>query len=200
MTRWGAEALASSTAQMHGPSADATGVGESQPRLRRYRLALALALIAIALLIVSFSSAYVVRRSLPGVNYSQSAEELARVPLPLGLLSVDTVLLLTASACLEFARRRKPALGRWAMLPLAGFVAGQLGAAKMVSSAPQTAASSFFLLLCATHGLCIVSGVGALLYVSSRKPGSLIATDLPAWWTHGMSLLWMYIFAFLWLV
>src|SRR3954470_740752 len=76
-------------------------------RLRRYRLALALWIASIVMLFVGFSSAYVVRRGIPTYEtvtgaYSATWEPL---PLPIGLLIINTLLLIAASGSIELARR-----------------------------------------------------------------------------------------------
>jgi len=64
--------------------------------------------------------------------------------------------------------------------------------------------SSFFYVLTAAHGLHLVGGVVALLYVSSRnwrrsRISQVTATDVASIYWHFMDGLWVFLFALLYL-
>jgi cytochrome c oxidase subunit III len=172
------------------------GRDESYPdfgeRLRRYRLGLMVGLAAVVMLFVSFTSAYIVRQGLG--NYDQAAQRFVTdwkpLSLPMGLLILNTCLLLASSFTIEMARRaafaqaavvpvtEMPGIARdeargvpWLPITLLlglGFLAGQLMAwhelgrrGFYVASGPS---SSFFYVLTGTHAIHLFGGVLALLY------------------------------------
>jgi cytochrome c oxidase subunit 3 len=65
--------------------------------------------------------------------------------------------------------------------------------------------SSFVYLLTGTHAVHLAGGVLALLYAAAtsllHRPleARRIVVDVTAWYWHFMALLWLYIFALLWL-
>jgi cytochrome c oxidase subunit III len=69
-----------------------------------------------------------------------------------------------------------------------------------------SASSSFVYLLTGTHAVHLAGGVLALLYAAAasllHKPveARRIVVDVTAWYWHFMALLWLYIFALLWVV
>lgn len=69
-----------------------------------------------------------------------------------------------------------------------------------------SASSSFVYLLTAAHGVHLIGGVLVLLYAATvsllRRPveGRRIVVDVTAWYWHFMFLLWIGIFALLWLM
>jgi cytochrome c oxidase subunit 3 len=203
-------------------SASGGSDGSFGARLRRYRLALALWIASIMMLFVGFSSAYVVRRGIPTYEtvtgaYSATWEPL---PLPIGLLIINTMLLIAASGSIELARRstavvhdrtklavRSDLLWINVTLVLAvGFLVGQ-GFAWFTLRANGSfmtsgARSAFFYVLTGTHALHCILGVLAVAWIAIRcrqwsvyKRG--MAVDLTAWYLHSMTVLWLYVFGFL---
>jgi cytochrome c oxidase subunit 3 len=193
-------------------------------RLRRYRLGLALYIMSVIMLFVGFSSAYVVRRGIPTYESVSGTYSINWEPLelPLGLLLANTLVLVGASFAMEKARRQTQAIAwkreaglrfgfEWILLSwllCVGFVAGQGIAWRslwtkghFVTSGARTA---FFYLLTATHAFHAVLGVAALTWIAfSYKRWFALkrctAVDLVAWYLHAMTLLWIYLFVFLWL-
>ena len=172
------------------------GRDESYPdfgdRLRRYRLGLMAGLVAVVMLFVSFTSAYIVRQGLGSYDPAANAfvTDWKPLSLPMGLLILNTCLLLASSFTIEMARRaafaqaavapiiEMPGIARdeargvpW--LPITvllglGFLAGQLMAwhelgrrGFYVASSPS---NSFFYVLTGTHAIHLFGGVVALLY------------------------------------
>jgi cytochrome c oxidase subunit 3 len=172
------------------------GRDESYPdfadRLRRYRLGLVVGLVAVVMLFVSFTSAYIVRQGLGSYDPAANAfvTDWKPLSLPMGLLFLNTCLLLAGSFTIEMARRAAfaqaavapvtamPGIARdeargvpW--LPVTvllglGFLTGQLMAwhelgrrGFYVSSSPS---NSFFYVLTGVHAIHLFGGVVALLY------------------------------------
>jgi len=190
--------------------------------LRRYRLALALWIASIVMLFVGFSSAYVVRRGIPTYEtvtgaYSATWEPL---PLPIGLLIINTLLLIAASGSIELARRSTAVVHDriklavrsdllWinvTLLMAAGFLVGQafawLALRANGSFMTSGARSAFFYVLTGTHALHCILGVLAVRLIAIRcrqwpayKRGMTV--DLTAWYLHSMTVLWLYVFGFL---
>lgn len=194
-------------------------------RLRRYRLALALWVASIVMLFVGFSSAYVVRRGIPTYETTTGAYSAVWEPLrlPVGLLIVNTVILIAASAAMEMARRgcradferdaaETPAgNSRWMRILLTlllglGFLAGQgfvwIALRSDGHFMTTGARSAFFYVLTGTHALHSVMGILAITWVAIRyrkwqSDKRYMGVDLTAWYLHSMTVLWLYVFAFL---
>ncbi|MGZ4824077.1 MAG: cytochrome c oxidase subunit 3 [Terriglobales bacterium] len=161
-------------------------------RLRRYRLGLMVGLAAVVMLFVSFTSAYIVRQGLGSYDQATQAyvTDWKPLSLPMGLLLLNTCILLASSFTIEMARRA--AFAKAAIVPVTempgiakepdrgmpwlpitvvlgfGFLAGQLLAwhelgkrGFYVSSSPS---SSFFYVLTGMHGVHLLGGALALLY------------------------------------
>jgi cytochrome c oxidase subunit 3 len=161
-------------------------------RLRRYRLGLMVGLAAVVMLFVSFTSAYVVRQGLGSYDSVTQAyvTDWKPLKLPMGLLVLNTCLLLASSFTIEMARRA--AFAEAAIAPITelpgiakekdrgvpwlpitvvlglGFLAGQLMAWRelgrrgfYIASGPS---SSFFYVLTGMHAIHLFGGVLALLY------------------------------------
>ncbi|MFL6438486.1 MAG: heme-copper oxidase subunit III [Terriglobales bacterium] len=196
--------------------------GSFGSRLRRYRLALGLWIASIVMLFVGFSSAYVVRRGIPTYETTTGAYSAMWEPLrlPIGLLILNTMLLIAASGSIEFARRStaivndRPKLAvrshlLWinvTALLIAGFLVGQ-GFAWLALRADGSfmttgARSAFFYVLTGTHALHCIVGVLAVGWLAIRcRQWSIyergMAVDLTAWYLHSMTVLWLYVFGFL---
>ena len=190
--------------------------------LRRYRLGLALFVSAVAMLFVGFGSAYVVRRGIPTYDVGTGAYSAAWEPLrlPIGILFINSCLLISASGAIETVRRRTCALmygrertnrgiGLWlngSLLLGAGFLVGQGIAWRSLTSKGQLlstgARTAFFYVLTGTHAVHALAGVLALAMIAvwySRMPFArkYLCVDLTAWYLHSMTLLWISVFSFL---
>lgn len=190
--------------------------------LRRYRLGLALFVAAVVMLFVGFSSAYVVRRSIPTYDARTGAYSSAWEPsrLPVALLFLNTCLLVGASGALEVVRRRARlrtlrredfdrGTGVWlnaALLLGTGFLVGQGIAWRLLSASGQLlttgARTAFFYVLTGTHAVHAVLGILALLVIAVFRARmsllqSYLAVDLTAWYVHSMTSLWVYLLCFL---
>ena len=172
------------------------GRDESYPdfgdRLPRYRLGLMVGLVAVVMLFVSFTSAYIVRQGLGSYDPAANAfvTDWKPLSLPMGLLILNTCLLLASSLTIEMARRTSfaaaavapvtamPGIARdeargvpW--LPITvllglGFLAGQLMAWRelgrrgfYITTSPS---NSFFYVLTGVYAIHLFGGVVALLY------------------------------------
>jgi cytochrome c oxidase subunit 3 len=160
-------------------------------RLRRYRLGLGVGLASVVMLFVSFTSAYIVRQGLGTWDTARGAyvSDWQPLPLPTGLLLVNTLLLLASSFTIEKARRQSLQLAVVApiteipgiaadekpvpWLPITvvlgmGFLAGQLLAWREMAHRgyflASNPSSSFFYVLTGAHGLHLAGGIVALLY------------------------------------
>ena len=169
-------------------------------RLRRYRLGLMVGLAAVVMLFVSFTSAFIVRQGLGTYDSVRNAYVTDWKPpqLPMGLLILNTCILLVSSFTIEKARRaafaeaaiapitEMPGIAKdekrgvpWLPITLVlglGFLAGQWMAWQelgrrgfYVASGPS---SSFFYVLTGTHALHLFGGVLALLYALAAAFGS----------------------------
>jgi cytochrome c oxidase subunit III len=163
-------------------------------RLRRARLGMICAIATVCMIFVSLTSAYVVRRGLPTFDESSRSyfRDWGSVPLPWGLLVINTVILLVSSLTMEGARRqiaRRAALAPVESIPGVslgeernfpwlgitvllgfGFLVGQWmawGELKargfLVSTNPE---SSFIYLLTAAHAVHLAGGIVALVWAS----------------------------------
>jgi cytochrome c oxidase subunit 3 len=176
----------------------------------RYRTGMWVALAAILMMFTALTSAYIVRTA--------SSDDWQPLTMP-RILLLSTALIIISSGTLETARRKLKdasisAHRRWLMLTVAlgiGFLLSQLLAWRQlklqriyVSSNPH---SSFFYLLTATHGLHLLGGLVALVYLSLRtrvpRENQLAvvkaqgAADAVTLYWHFMDVLWLYLFVLL---
>jgi cytochrome c oxidase subunit 3 len=175
------------------------------PSSRRYATAVVIAIVSIVMFFMAMASAFIYLR----------ANSNRWVPLHLPwLIWVNTALLLLSSAVIELARRRL-ALGElpqfrklWlAATSLGGlFLVGQLAAWRQLVLAgfyvATNQASSFFYIFTGLHGLHLLGGIVALLYVSFRKfekakVSRSIAAEVASYYWHFMDGLWMFLLALL---
>ncbi len=178
----------------------------------RYRIGMWVALAAILMMFTALTSAYIVRAA--------SANDWQPITMP-RILLFSTVLIVISSATLEAARRKLKAAfespyKRWLLLTTAlgvGFLVSQLLAWRQlvrqgvyVASNPH---SSFFYLLTATHGVHLLGGLLALVYLlvgTRRLPDSepslakrYASTDAITLYWHFLDGLWIYLFLLLFL-
>lgn len=183
------------------PGGDGGGNGRSGPspdfgeQLRRYRLGMAIGLAAVFMLFISFTSAYMVREGAGSWDMQTQAHvsNWKPVSLPVGLLVMNTLLLIASSVAMEKARRQAflqaavaPAAAipgvsvheiarvPWLQLTLAlggAFIAGQLLAWRelmhrgfFIAGNPS---SSFVYLLTGLHAVHLAGGILALAYAAT---------------------------------
>lgn len=177
------------------------------PSPRRYSTAIALGIVSILMFFMALASSFIVLKGTSDVW----------VPLHLPrILWVNTVILLASSLTVELARRRLAAadLGGfqrlWKLTTSLGFLflAGQIIAWRQLVAAgvyiASNQASSFFYIFTAAHGLHLLGGVAALLYVSLRtfektKLSRATAAEVTSYYWHFMDGLWLFLLALLYL-
>ncbi|MFB3921333.1 MAG: heme-copper oxidase subunit III [Terriglobia bacterium] len=169
---------------------------------RTYKIAMWMALTAIVMFFAAITSALIVRKGL--------SDDWVATPLP-RVLWLNMVILLASSATLELSRRGLMERARkqfafW-LYATAGlgmlFLAGQLVAWRELAARgvylASNPSSSFFYLFTAAHGLHLLGGVIALLYVVTRARAIAAgrerrtAVDVAAIYWHFMDGLWIYI-------
>jgi cytochrome c oxidase subunit 3 len=175
-----------------------------------YRVGMWVGLASILMMFTALTSAYIVR--------SGSASDWQPLKMP-RILLLSCVLILISSGTLETARRKLKDAAvnlhrRWLLVTVVlglGFLASQLIAWQQlvrqgvyVSSNPH---SSFFYLLTATHGVHLLGGLVALVYLSfrTRPTGenelAMVkrqgAADAVTIYWHFMDVLWLYLFVLL---
>ncbi len=182
------------------------GGARAVPR-RAYFTALSLGLGAILMFFMALTSSYIVRKGLGG--------DWQPVRLP-AILWFNTLVLLVSSAAIEVARRQLGAGAAdsfrrwWGLTTGLGivFLVGQVAAWRQLADAgvflASNPASSFFYLLTAAHGLHLLGGVVALLYVAFRawrhsRITQGTAAELASIYWHFMDGLWVFLFLLLYL-
>jgi len=177
------------------------------PSPRRFSTAIAIGMVSILMFFMALASAFLVLH--------HGSKVWVAVQLP-GILWANTAVLLGSSFTLERARLRL-SLGDvlsfrrlWFVTTVMGFlfVAGQLIAwRQLVSQGVYIAsnqASSFFYIFTGAHGVHLLGGVAALLFVllrnfeKSQIPASL-AAEITSYYWHFMDGLWIFLFALLYL-
>jgi cytochrome c oxidase subunit 3 len=161
-------------------------------------------LAATTMAFAAFTSAFVVRRGI--------SNDWVALPLP-RIVWANTAVLLVSSLLLELARRslkcgRRSAFNRyWTAGTALGalFLLGQAIAWRELNVAgifvATNPSSSFFYLLTAAHGLHILGGLTALVYVDVQAlrlrlgPGKRTAVDVSAVFWHFVDGLWLYLMA-----
>jgi cytochrome c oxidase subunit 3 len=176
------------------------------PSPRRYYTGIALAMVSILMFFMALSSAYLLRKS---------GEGWVPIHLP-AVVFVNTAVLLASSLTIELARRRLAAADLrgfktlWRVTSGLGllFLVGQIVAWRQlvaqrvyVSTNP---ASSFFYIFTGAHGLHLLGGVGALLYVLLRtfekaKLSRALAAEVTSYYWHFMDALWVFLLVLLYL-
>ena len=161
-------------------------------------------LAATTMAFAAFTSAYVVRRGI--------SNDWVALPMP-RILLLNTAVLIGSSVMLELARRalksgRRSVFNRyWTLGTVLGvlFLLGQAFAWRELYSAgifvATNPSSSFFYLLTAAHGLHILGGLSALVYVDFNAlrlelgPSKRTAVDVSAVFWHFVDGLWIYLMA-----
>jgi cytochrome c oxidase subunit 3 len=177
----------------------------------KYRIGMWVALASVLMLFVALTSAYIVR-GVPALNGGQ--DDWIAIDMP-AVLWLNTVVLLASSVSIELSRRAlkrseyarfKAWIGLTTLLGIA-FLGGQVLAWRQlasqgvyINSHPH---SSFFYLLTSLHGLHLLGGVIALVYVTVAALRMRIgfkrrtAVSVTAIYWHFMDGLWIYLFVLL---
>jgi cytochrome c oxidase subunit 3 len=181
--------------------------GPQRPSSRRYATAIVIAIVSIVMFFMAMASAYIYLR----------ANSNRWVPLHLPwIIWVNTALLLLSSGAMEIARRRLALADvarfrkLWAVATTLGvlFLIGQLVAWRQFVLAgfyvSTNQASSFFYIFTGLHGLHLLGGICALLYVSFRKfekakVSRAVAAEVASYYWHFMDGLWIFLLALLYL-
>jgi cytochrome c oxidase subunit 3 len=184
-----------------------------QSSANRYRTGMWVALASITMMFTALSSAYIVRAA--------SSSDWQPLKLP-RIVLLSTALIIISSGTLEAARRKwkdivNNAPRRWLLVTVflgVGFLISQLLAWRQlvrqgvyVASNPH---SSFFYLLTAAHGVHLLGGLTALVYLSLRpRPQqenqqamakSQAGADAVTLYWHFMDFLWLYLFVLLFFI
>jgi cytochrome c oxidase subunit 3 len=179
----------------------------SRPSPNRYYTGITLGIVSILMFFMALASAFLVRRGTSG--------DWIPVHLP-AVLWINTLALVASSVTLELARRALARLNLsgfrnlWTVTTCLGvlFLIGQLVAWRQLVAQgvfmASNPASSFFYIFTATHGLHLLGGVGALLYVLIRKFDSKsielpTAAEVASYYWHFMDGLWIFLLALLYL-
>lgn len=201
--------------------------GRGRSRLTRYRIGLFFAVVSVYTLFIALTTVFILRQTPHfDVRTGTMVRDWVALTVP-SILWLNTVVLIISSGTLEVARKRvfseslmwEEVLGLgkatrkqslpWLTLSIAlgfTFLAGQLLAWLQLSTqgAFETSnpASSFFVVLTATHAvhllggllaLCWSAAMGSRITLQSRQ----ISVDISAWYWHAMGALWIYVFALL---
>jgi cytochrome c oxidase subunit 3 len=178
------------------------------PSPNRYYTGIALGIVSILMFFMALASAFLVRRGTSG--------DWIPVHLP-AVLWLNTLALIASSFTLERARRSLSRLdvsgfrklwalttGLGALFLIGQFVAWRQLVAQGVFMASNPA-SSFFYIFTAAHGVHLLGGVGALVYVLVRKFDNKRSIALPtaaevaSYYWHFMDGLWVFLLALLYL-
>src|SRR5574337_307964 len=174
--------------------------------LGAYRIAIWIAVASISMVFLALT-AFMVARAAESTNWVHTA-----IP---PLLYFNTLVLLTSSLTFELSKRALKLEApiqffRWLYLTTAlgiTFIAGQLVAWRELAAQgiyiTTNPSSSFLYLLTAAHGLHVLGGIFALLYLVFRRrkiainPQKRIAVDITAIYWHFMDGLWIYLLVLL---
>jgi cytochrome c oxidase subunit III len=191
----------------HGGGGDGDAHKKGQPpspAQRPYHTAIILGMVSITMFFMALAAAFLVRKM---------GKDWVPVQIPV-MVWINTVVLLASSGTTELSRRRlgngdtKGFRAYWRVTTALGFlfVLGQIVAWRelvdlgfYVGSNP---ASSFFYVFTAAHGLHLLGGIGALLYVLFRnfdktKLTRDVAVEITSHYWHFMDGLWLFLLALL---
>jgi cytochrome c oxidase subunit 3 len=192
-----------------GGGDDSSGRGrpQRQPSPRRYYTGITLAILSILMFFMALASAFIVRRG--------TGTDWVPVHIP-PILWINTGVLLLSSVTLELSRRRLASAdvtgfrALWTGTTLLGltFVAGQVLAWRQLFAqgifVASNPGSSFFYVFTGLHGVHLLGGIGALLYVALRnfdtaKVTRPVAAEITGHYWHFMDALWVFLLALLYL-
>jgi cytochrome c oxidase subunit 3 len=186
------------------------GDGRKQPNRPvspvRYYTGMAIGIVSVLMFFMALASAFLVRKGKP---------DWVAVPIP-AILWINTLVLVTSSGILEVARAR---LGRsdvqgfkkfWRATTVLGliFLLGQVVAWRILVKEgiylASNAASSFFYIFTGAHGLHLLGGVAALIYVAKRNFDKsnvtrAVAAEVTSYYWHFMDALWLFLLTLLYL-
>ncbi len=177
--------------------------GKSSPR--RYYTGIAVGLVSILMFFMALASAYLVRKS--------SSSDWIPIHLP-RVLWFNTLVLIASSLTMEQARQRlaqtfvRSFRRLWLATSALGilFVIGQLVAWRQLVAQgiymASNPASSFFYIFTGAHGLHLLGGVAALLFVSVRnfdksQISISLAAEITSYYWHFMDGLWIFLLVLL---
>src|SRR5690349_16788292 len=184
-----------------------SGGGSNGIPQRAYFTVIQLGLAGIVMFFMALTSSFLVRK---GMGNDWVAFNFPRI------LWLNTLILLASSVTIQAARRhlhgrQRAAFKRWwSVTTSLGilFLAGQFIAWRQLAGQGvflvTNPSSSFFYVLTAAHGLHLLGGILALLYVSGRnwqrsRISQVTATDVTSIYWHCMDGLWIFLFALLYL-
>jgi len=187
-----------------GDGSDGESRGTPQ---RAYFTVIQLAMAGIVMFFMALTSSFLVRKGL--------ANDWVAFNFP-RILWLNTLILLASSFTIQTARRQlrghqRAAFKRWWSITTGLgvlFLAGQVLAWKQLAHQGvflvTNPSSSFFYVLTAAHGVHLLGGILALLYVSRRnwqraRISQTTATDVASIYWHCMDGLWVFLFALLYL-
>ena len=187
-----------------GDSGDSSGAS-SVPQ-RAYVTGMFIGLAGILMFFMAFVSAYIVRKGMPASGW---------IPLQVPrLLWLNTLVLIASSFTVARAHSRFTAKDEdgfrhwWATTTILGtlFVAGQILAWRQLAAEgiflASNPSSSFFYVFTGAHGLHLLGGILALLYVqfrATRKVARGTAIEVVSMYWHFMDGLWVFLFLLLYL-
>lgn len=181
--------------------------GPHSPSSRRYATAIILGILSVVMFFMAMASAFIFLR----------ATSSRWVPLHLpSIIWFNTLVLLLSSGAMELARRRlaladvRQFRRLWLAATALGilFLLGQLAAWRQFVLAgfyvATNQASSFFYIFTGLHGLHLLGGICALLFVSFRKfekakVSRSVAAEVASYYWHFMDGLWLFLLALLYL-
>jgi cytochrome c oxidase subunit 3 len=187
-----------------GDSGDSSGA--TRVPQRAYITGMFIALAGILMFFMAFVSAYIVRKDMPNSAW---------IPLPVPrILWLNTLILIASSFTLARAHSRFTAKDEdgfrhwWATTTVLGilFVAGQIIAWRQLAAQgiflATNPSSSFFYVFTGAHGVHLLGGILALLYVqfrATRKVARGTAVEVVSMYWHFMDGLWLFLFLLLYL-
>ena len=187
-----------------GDSGDSSGAARVPQRA--YITGMFIALAGILMFFMAFVSAYIVRKDMPNSAW---------IPLQVPrILWLNTLILIASSFTLARAYSRFSAKDDegfrhwWATTTFLGilFVAGQILAWRQLAAQglflATNPSSSFFYVFTGAHGVHLLGGILALLYVqfrATRKVQRGTAIEVVSMYWHFMDGLWVFLFLLLYL-
>lgn len=173
----------------------------------RYYTGIAIGIVSILMFFMALASAFLVRKGTSG--------DWVAVHIP-ALLWLNTAILLFSSGTLEIARQRLASNDSggfrkfWLVTTVLGviFLIGQVVAWRQLNSQgiylATNPASSFFYIFTGAHGIHLIGGVAALIYVARRNFDAAqvtrsVAAEVASFYWHFMDALWLFLLALLYL-
>jgi cytochrome c oxidase subunit III len=184
--------------------------GKQRPNRRvspgRYYTGIAIGIVSVLMFFMALASAFLVRKG---------GSDWVPVHIPT-LLWINTVVLLASSGTLELARKRlaqSDVIGfkrYWLVTTILGvvFLIGQVAAWRILVKEgiylASNPASSFFYIFTGAHGLHLLGGVCALIYVARRNYDAAkitrpVAAEVTSYYWHFMDALWLFLLALMYL-